>query len=204
MFERQKKRLECLKQNKSSRIEEIIVETIYIIFFILYNIFEAYLVYLIGKYSNKVIETIAIVIVFICNKSIYGKPLHFSNNFICLGVSFILFYVSIKCTVNINISLFTNVGIGVFDGAITSYIASYLYNENNKAKRRNLVQELVKLNLDKNKIQQICRDNGLNEDIGEIVYYRITHSQEEVCNKYYMDSSTINRKINKFIKVANK
>lgn len=204
MLERQKNRIQNLKQNKSSRVEEIIVETIYIIFFIIYNIFEAYLVYLIGKYSNKVFETIAIVLVFVCNKSMYGKPLHFSNNFICLGVSFIVFYASIKCTVNLSVSILTNVGIGVLDGAITSYIASYLYKENTKAKRRNLVQELVKLNLDQNKIQRLCRDNGLTEDIGEIVYYRITHTQEQVCDKYYLDNSTINRKINKFLKVAKK
>ena len=86
MLERQKKQLDKLADKSNSRVEEIIVQTLYIIFFIAYNLFEVYLIYLIGKYSNKISELVLIVLCFFVNKAVYGKPLHFSNNFICFQV----------------------------------------------------------------------------------------------------------------------
>ena len=52
MLERQRKSLKKLEQNSSSKTEEIIVKFIYVILFIAYNLFELWLVYLIGKYNG--------------------------------------------------------------------------------------------------------------------------------------------------------
>ena len=84
MLERQKKQIEKLKQNRKNRIEEIIVETLYVIFFISYNLFEMWLVYILGKYYGMVIEMTLIMVSFLISKAIFGIPLHFSNNFKCL------------------------------------------------------------------------------------------------------------------------
>ena len=202
MLERQKKQLNKLADKSNSRFEEIIVQTLYIIFFILYNLFEVYLIYLIGKYSNKISELVLIVLCLFVNKAVYGKPLHFSNNFICLGVSLLLFYMATQCALNLDLSIMTNVVIGVFCGSITSYIATYLYNENNKMKKRNLVKELVKLNLDNDKIQEICKKNGLDEEIGFIVDFRLNHNEDLTCYEFEIDRMTLNRKLNKFLRVA--
>ena len=202
MLERQKKQIENLQKQSSSKLEEKIVEIIYIIFFITYNLFEIYLVYLLGKYYGMVIEMLLIMISFLISKALFGIPLHFSNNFICLGVSFITFYIAIRCTLDCGLSIFTNVVIGVSVGAITSYIATYMYREKAKIKKRNLVKELVELDLDIDKIQNICKKNGLDEEIGYIVDFRLNHNEELTCYEFSIDKSTLNRKINRFLRVV--
>ena len=202
MLERQKKQIENLQKQSSSKLEEKIVEIIYIIFFITYNLFEIYLVYLLGKYYGMVIEMLLIMISFLISKSLFGIPLHFNNNFICLGVSFITFYTAIRCTLDCGLSIFTNVLIGVLVGAITSYIATYMYREKTKLKKRNLVKELVELDLDVDKIQDICKKHGLDEEIGYIVDFRLNHNEELTCYEFSIDKSTLNRKINRFLRVV--
>lgn len=194
MLERQK--------NHLNNLEGIFVKILYVIFFIIYNLFEIWLVYIIGKYSNKVYELCLILICFFINKSIYGKPLHFRDNFLCLGVSLMLFYAAIQCAFTLKLSIIINVIIGVMCGCFTSYIATYLYKENEKLKKRNLVKELVELNLDSNKIQEICIKNGLDEEIGYIVLFRLNHNEDLTCYEFTIDRMTLNRKLNKFLKVA--
>ena len=165
MLERQRKQLNKLAQKSDSRFEEICVQTLYIIFFILYNLFEVYLIYLIGKYSNKISELILIVLCFFINKAIYGKPLHFSNNFICLGVSLVLFYVATQCAMNFDLSIMTNVVIGVFCGSITSYIATYIYREN-----KNYI-ELKNFTIEE--FTNYCQYKNLTDDEIKIANYMI-------------------------------
>lgn len=200
MLERQRKHLKNLQ--KQNKIEEFIVRALYIVIFLLYNAFEIWLVYLIGKYSNKVYELSMILVCFFVNKAIYGKPLHFRDNFLCLGVSLVLFYIAINIALTLQLSILFSVIIGVLCGCATSYIATYLYEENSKAKKRNLVQELVKLDLDIDKIQTICKKNGIDEEIGYIVDFRMNHSEDLTCYEFSIDASTLNRKINRFLRVA--
>lgn len=202
MLEKQKENLKKLKENSSSKLEELIIKVLYIVFFIAYNIFEILLVYIIGKYNGRVLEILMIMGFFFLNKAIYGKPLHFSDNFKCLGVSLIAFYVGIRITFDTNISIFTNVIVGLLIGALTSYIATYLYKENKELKKRNLVKELVDLKLNDELIEQICKKNGLDEEIGFIVNFRLTHNEDLTCYEFSIDRSTLNRKLNKFLKVA--
>lgn len=202
MLERQKENLKNLKSKSNSKVEEILVQTLYIIFFVLYNLFEMYLVYLIGKYSNKVGEILLIVLCFFINKAMYGKPLHFRDNLKCLGVSLLLFYAATQCAFTLGLSIIVNVMIGVLCGSITSYIATYLYSENKEMKKRNLVKELVELDLDNDKIQEICKKNGLDEEIGFIVDFRLNHNEDLTCYEFEIERMTLNRKLNTFLRAA--
>lgn len=184
MLERQKKNLNQLKSKSSNKVEEIVVETLYIIFFILYNLFEVYLIYLIGKYSNKVGEILLIVLCFFINKAIYGKPLHFRDNLKCLGVSLLLFYVTTQCAFTLGLSIMANVIIGVLCGSITSYIATYLYQENKS------FNELKKATIEE--FEKYCRYKKLTDDEikiasyiireeikGELLYKKINYSKSQ-------------------------
>ena len=202
MLERQKKQIKNLKEQSNSKIEEKVVEVIYVIFFIAYNLFELYMVYLLGNYYGMVIEILLILISFFISKALFGIPLHYENNFICFGLAMSSFYICIKSTFSIHISIFMSVIIGVLLGAITSYIATYLYKSKQKLKKRNLVKELVELDLDANKIQAICIKNGLDEEIGDIVLFRLNHNEDLTCYEFTIDRMTLNRKLNKFLKVA--
>ena len=89
--------------------------------------------------------------------------------------------------------MFRSIIIIVLCGSITSYIATYLYSENKEMKKRNLVKELVDLNLDNDKIQEICKRNGLDEEIGFIVgavstiedYYYVSLTPETYKVQYW-------------------
>ena len=74
--------------------------------------------------------------------------------------------------------------------------------EGKEMKKRNLVKELVELNLDNDKIQEICKRNGLDEEIGFIVDFRLNHNEDLTCYEFEIDRMTLNRKLNKFLRVA--
>ena len=144
MLERQKKNLRKIEENSPSKFEAFIVKVIYVILFIAYNLFEIWLVYLIGKYQGKTHEMIFLVVCFMCNKSIYGTPLHFRDNIKCLVISLFTFYVAGSCTIGFETSILVSIIIGVACGSITSYVATYLLKEEMKkeTKRSQIIKIL--------------------------------------------------------------
>ena len=198
MLEKQREHLSKLQ--KQSKIEEFVVKTLYIIFFVAYNLFEIYLVYLIGKYSNKVYETISILFFFLINKAMFGKPLHFKSSLICLGVSLVTFYTAINLAFNFNISILSSVIIGVFSGAITSYIASYVYNENKKMTNREKIIAKLNGNTSQEYIFEYCRNNGFKEYMADTIDLFLNNTLEETSQILEKDIRTIQERINNFIK----
>lgn len=202
MLERQRKQLSKLQ--KQNKIEEFIVKVLYIIFFILYNIFEIWLVYLIGKYSNKLYELGLILVCFFINKAIYGKPLHFRDNFLCLGVSLALFYVAIKSAFTLELSIMANVMIGVMCGCLTSYIATYLYNENKKLSNRQKIINILDGNVTKDNILHYCRNNGIKEDVVNTIDAFLNKTINEICEEQYLTENAVKKRIRLFIESASK
>lgn len=202
MLERQRKQLSKLQ--KQNKIEEFIVKVLYIIFFILYNIFEIWLVYLIGKYSNKLYELGLILVCFFVNKAIYGKPLHFRDNFLCLGVSLVLFYVAIKSAFTLELSIMANVMIGVMCGCLTSYIATYLYNENKKLSNRQKIINILNGDTSKKNILEYCRNNGIKEDVAYTIDAFLNKTINTVCDEQYLSENAVKKRIRLFIESASK
>ena len=197
MLEKQKEHLKDIRSTKISKLEAFIGEALFIIFFVLYNLFEIYLIYLIAKYNDRVIELGTILLCFAMNKSLFGKPLHFISSLICFIVSLSTFYVVIRCSVSSGLSLFANVLLGVGTGATSSYIATYIIKPKHK---RNLLKEIAKHKFTTEQILEICRLNGLDEEIGYIVNFRLTSNEDLTCYEFSIDRSTLNRKLNIFIK----
>jgi len=198
MLERQKKHLSRLQ--KQNKLEEIVVKSLYIIFFVLYNLFEIYLVYLIGKYQSKVYETVAILMFFFINKAMFGRALHFKSSLVCLGVSLLTFYTAITLTFNFSISILSSVLIGILSGAITSYIASYLYDETKKLTNRKKIIKILNNDTSQENICHVCKIRGLKEDIADTIDLYLTNTKEEVASILNVDTSTVTRRIQRFIK----
>lgn len=199
MLERQKEHLKHVRTTSINKFEAFVGEALYVVFFILYNLFELYLVYLMAKYNDRVIEMCSILTCFFINKSLLGKPLHFISSLICFIVSLTTFYILTRCAISVSISIFANVILGVGTGFITSYLATYVFKPKYK---RNLVEELIALNLDDEQVLAVCRRTGLDEEIGHIVNFRITNNEDLTCYEFSIDRSTLNRKLNKFLKRA--
>ena len=204
MLERQRKNLKQLEQNSSSKAEEIIVKFIYVILFIAYNLFELWLVYLIGKYNGVAAEMVFIVLNFFCNKAIYGKPLHFKSNIKCLIVSIITFYASSKCVISFDTSILSSIIIGVLCGCITSYIATYLYNGDiKKETKRETIIRILNNDLSQEHIFEYCKSVGLKDCIADTVELFLSNTLQETSNILAIDLATVKRRIDKFIKSAN-
>jgi hypothetical protein len=175
-----------------------------VIFFILYNAFEIWLVYLIGKYSNKIYELVLILACFFVNKAIYGKPLHFSDNFLCLGVSLILFYVAINSALTLKLSIIASVIIGVLCGCFTSYIATYLYDENKKLSNRQKIINILEGDVSKDNILAYCRKNGIREDVCNTINSFLNKTINDVCEEQYLSENAVKKRIKLFIESASK
>ena len=203
MLERQRKNLKQLEQNSSSKAEEIIVKFIYVILFIAYNLFELWLVYLIGKYNGVAAEMVFIVLNFFCNKAIYGKPLHFKSNIKCLIVSIITFYAASKCVISFDTSILSSIIIGVLCGCITSYIATYLYNEDvKKETKREAIIRILNNDLSQEYIFEYCKSVGLKECIAKTINLYLSNTLQETSDELYVDLATVKRRIDKFIESA--
>ena len=205
MLERQRKNLEKLEQDSNSKIEAFIVKFIYVVLFIAYNIFELWLVYLIGKYNGRATELVFILVSFFCTKSIFGKPLHFRKNLKCLAISMPTFYVSVKITIGLGLSILMSSIVGILCGSITSYVASYLYNEEEEAKKENKRQTIIKIlnnDLSQEHIFEVCKGLGLKDYIADTVELFLTNTIQETASILEKDLSTIKRRIDTFIKSA--
>ena len=50
--------------------------------------------------------------------------------------------------------------------------------------------------------KRFVRKNGLDEEIGYMVDFRLNHNEELTCYEFSIDKSTLNRKINRFLRVV--
>lgn len=203
MLERQKKNLRKIEENSPSKFEAFIVKVIYVILFIAYNLFEIWLVYLIGKYQGKTHEMIFLVVCFMCNKSIYGTPLHFRDNIKCLVISLFTFYVAGSCTIGFGTSILVSIIIGVACGSITSYVATYLLKEEMKKEtKRSQIIKILGNDLSKEHIFEYCRSVGLKENIAKTINSYLSNTLQGTSDELYIDLATVKRRIDKFIESA--
>ena len=183
MQKEQRNKQNNLEADTTTKFEEVLVKIIYCILFVAFNLFEIWLVYLIAKYKGKIPAMAFVIAMFVPNKAMFGKPLHLKN-IKCLTLSLVVFYVSASCVLSLNVSILVAVMIGVACGAITSYIATYLYREGKSYKElKNCTME---------DFQDYCKYKKLDEDEikianciireeikGEALYLKISYSKSQ-------------------------
>ena len=145
---------------------------------------------------------ILIVVAFILNKGVFGKPLHLSSD-VCFIVSLIVFYMLSKSVPGTSLSILFPILIGVTLSLISSIVGELLFP--NKAKNlRQKILDITGLSPTKELIYSICKDKGFTDnkatDVSETVYIYLSNSQYETAEIMCCDNRTVTRRINEFIK----
>ena len=67
------------------------------------------------------------------------------------------------------------------------------FREGNGRTEREFIRQLI---------DYICKRNGLDEEIGFIVDFRLNHNEDLTCYEFEIDRMTLNRKLNQFLRAA--
>ena len=101
--------------------EEKITNVIFITLSILWNLFTLFCVILVSTLNTSVITVIYILVSFLATKATFGKAFHMKNASTCFIVSNLTYYILSRITVDVKISMFIPIILGVSLSYITSF-----------------------------------------------------------------------------------
>lgn len=165
--------------NKSKQEKfEIILFTI---LSLLWNIFTVFVVLLIAKLNDTVIECIFILSSFWINKTVFGKAFHLDNAFHCFIVSNLTYYCLNRITAPIGISILIPIILGI----LLSYFTSKLVKDNKSKLYRgmptDLFDEIILKVVNKNDIDyKICYMYYIEKIKEENIAYKVNYSKEAI------------------------
>ena len=163
-------------------------------YFIFLVIIFAY-AFLLGKER----ETLFMLITYTLTRNLFDRQLHMSTTIKCIKVSIIIFIISITAIINYNLSVMESALIGVVINFIGNVLTLIPVEEIKKKKKREQILSLV--NNDEEAIDKICKQLGLI-DLSETVYLYLNNTIEDVAEILQIDTTTVTRRINRFLKAA--
>lgn len=110
------------------------------IIYLLWNIFTLYVILLVVKLNDTVVECIIILSAFWINKRVFGKAFHMKNAINCFILSNISYYCLNRITSKVGISILVPIILGIS----LSYFTSKLVKENKVKLKRGMTEEQIK------------------------------------------------------------
>lgn len=110
------------------------------IIYLLWNIFTLYVILLVAKLNDTVVECIIILSAFWINKRVFGKAFHMKNAINCFILSNISYYCLNRITSKVGISILVPIILGIS----LSYFTSKLVKENKVKLKRGMTEEQIK------------------------------------------------------------
>ena len=168
---------EFSNKNKQEKFEIIL----FTILSLLWNIFTVFVVLLIAKLNDTVIECIFILSSFWINKTVFGKAFHLDNAFHCFIVSNLTYYCLNRITAPIGISILIPIILGI----LLSYFTSKLVKDNKAKLYRgmptDLFDEIILKVVNKNDIDyKICYMYYIEKIKEENIAYKVNYSKEAI------------------------
>ena len=162
------------------------------IIYLLWNIFTLYVILLVAKLNDTVVECIIILSAFWINKRVFGKAFHMKNAINCFILSNISYYCLNRITSKVEISILVPIILGIS----LSYFTSKLVKENKVKLKRGMTEEQVKELLTK------INADPIDYKICDLYY---TKGYSDLKTAYTLGYSEINikkrkQKINKALK----
>lgn len=162
------------------------------IIYLLWNIFTLYVILLVAKLNDTVVECIIILSAFWINKRVFGKAFHMKNAINCFILSNISYYCLNRITSKVGISILVPIILGVS----LSYFTSKLVKENKVKLKRGMTEEQIKELLTK------INADPIDYKICDLYY---TKGYSDLKTAYTLGYSEINikkrkQKINKALK----
>ena len=181
-----------------------------------HSVLQLLILLLFGWFNDRLFEMIIYYVCFFIFKNDFLKKLKFYDAYTNWGCTFITMIVDYLVSIFI-----PDKSISILITIIFTYFviyASYLYRDhldnkdlqnlkaNNtptkkKSKRQIIIDILGKNNLDEESIEKFCISKGL-VNLSETIYLFLNNKLEETADILEVDTSTLTRRINKFIKVC--
>ena len=150
-----KKKKEKVEKDKT----EVLSDRIYLILYILWNLFTLALIIFISIINDTVIECIFITFSFWITKTVFGKAFHFNNVLYCFIVSNVTYYLLTKITTPLGISIFIPILLGVGLSYFTSKFVKKSYKPLYRGMPEELFDETILNVVEKDSIKyKICYD----------------------------------------------
>lgn len=144
-------------------------------------------------------ETLFMMITYTLTRNLFDRQLHMSTTIKCIKVSIIVFVISITAIINYNLSVMESTLIGVVINFIGNVLTLIPVEEIKKKKKRQRILDIV--NNDEEAIDKVCKELGLI-DLSETVYLYLNNTIEDVADILEIDTTTVTRRINRFLKAA--
>lgn len=181
-----------------------------------HSVLQLLILLLFGWFNDRLFEMIIYYVCFFIFKNDFLKKLKVYDAYTNWGCTFITMIVDYLVSIFI-----PDKSISILITIIFTYFviyASYLYRDhldnkdlqnlkaNNittkkKSKRQIIIDILGKDNLDEESIEKFCISKGL-VNLSETIYLFLNNKLEETADILEIDTSTLTRRINKFIKVC--
>lgn len=168
------------QQINLSKFELIVFNLLSFIFVVGYNVFTILIILGFAKLNNVILEVLLALIIFVANKNILEKALHFKSNLICFITSFGSYFIISRITYQFNISIFIPALLGFILALVSSWYAWQMIAE-------------VKRGMSEDDMKNIILKFNLTELEGNLMidYYCNRKSIAYLANKYHYSEANI-------------
>lgn len=161
-------------------------------------------VYSIAFLNDHAVEFLFIFLSFQFNRAVFGKSYHADKLSKCTLLTLVIFYFLTSGVFPLNISLFSAPLFGVYLSYVLNQIQELIDNQNVpkpfvKKKLRDQILDILGDRLSEEEIEKICIQKGLSIKISETVYLYLTNSKDDVADILGIESTTVIRRLKKFI-----
>lgn len=160
----------------------------------------------IGWYFDRLIEILIIIPCFFFFRSKFEKQYHSSTSWKCTKTTIIIFFIVGYISPSKSASILLDVMLSFLITNISFYVRDYLDIKYPKKKKKNenrqiIIDILGKSNLDEESITNYCVAKG-EPKLAETIYLFLNNTLEDTADILEVDTSTITRRICKFIKLS--
>lgn len=153
--------------------------------------------FLLGKEK----ETLFLLITYTLTRNLFDRQLHMSTTIKCIKATLIIFVISITAALKYTLSIMDSSLIGIVINFVGNVITLIPVQEIKKKNKRKRILQYVNNNEDE--IDKLCKSLGLI-DLSETVYLYLNNTIEETASILEIDTTTVTRRINRFLKELNK
>ena len=166
---------------KSLDKETKIAGIVYFVLSSIWNIFTLVVVLFIAKLNNTLVECIFIISSFWMSKKVFGTPFHLKSMIQCFIVSNLTYYILNRITLNIGISIFVQILLGVGLSYVTSKLVKKMYKPLYRGMPKEQFEETILKVTDKGSLKyNICYDYFINRKSSISLSMKYNYSKDGI------------------------
>lgn len=150
-------------------------------------------------------EIIICMLSFISLRYTFPKTYHSKKLSNCMTTTAMMFWVAniYMIVIGINVSIFTNVLIGLILGYLTYLVQDYIdlkYRNKKFKHNRDKIIELLNGDVSQDHIFDYCKSNGIKDEVADTIDLFLHNKINDVCEILDISDTTLKRRIKLFLK----